>query len=218
MSSSNSLAPTDLLASTLVGPEGESKNNGPHGCGLWQGQRTKKWRVDLQGGTQCFWCRAIWTYRQENFKLTPRKGKVKVLVTQSCLTLCDPMDCSPPGSSVHRILQARILDSHPLLQGIFPTQGSNPGFPHCRQILYHLSHQGSPRKEKWRQIKDLVSCCLKWAFEIIIYWEILQMLLFDSINLLNKQYSEVDQRVYKFWEESGTFKSKISRLSQMGST
>ena len=31
-----------------------------------------------------------------------------------------------------------------LLQGIFPTQGSNPGLPHCRQILYHLSHQGSP--------------------------------------------------------------------------
>ena len=33
---------------------------------------------------------------------------------------------------------------HALLQGIFPTQGSNPGFPHCRQILYHLSHQGRP--------------------------------------------------------------------------
>ena len=31
-----------------------------------------------------------------------------------------------------------------LLQGIFPTQGSNPGLSHCRQILYHLSHQGSP--------------------------------------------------------------------------
>ena len=35
--------------------------------------------------------------------------KVKVLVAQSCLILCDPMDCSPPGSSVHGILQARIL-------------------------------------------------------------------------------------------------------------
>ena len=33
----------------------------------------------------------------------------------------------------------------PLLQGIFPTQGSNPGLPHCRQILYQLSHRGSPR-------------------------------------------------------------------------
>ena len=36
---------------------------------------------------------------------------------------------------------------HFLLQGIFPTQGSNPGLPHCRQTLYHLSHQGSPNGE-----------------------------------------------------------------------
>ena len=35
------------------------------------------------------------------------------------------------------------------LQGIFSTQGSNPGLPHCRWILYHLSHQGSPRILKW---------------------------------------------------------------------
>ena len=36
-----------------------------------------------------------------------------------------------------------------LLQGIFPTQGSNPGLLHCRQILYQLSHQGSPRILEW---------------------------------------------------------------------
>ena len=73
--------------------------------------------------------------------------KMKVLVARSCLTPCDPMDCSPPGSSVHGILQARIKNTgvgcHFLLQEIFSTQGSNPGLPHCRQILYHLSHQGS---------------------------------------------------------------------------
>ena len=71
---------------------------------------------------------------------------MKVLVTPLCLTLCDAMDCSPPGSSVHGILQARILGVgyHSLLQGIFPTQGSNLGLLHCKQILYHLSHQGSP--------------------------------------------------------------------------
>ena len=144
--------------------------------------------------------------------------KVKVLVVQLCPTLCDSMDCSLSGSSVHGIVQARILEwvaipfsrgcSQPrdqtwvsciagrfftiytqthtyiyilfwilfhyesescsvvsnflwphglyrpwnspgqntkmgscsLLQGIFPTQGLNPGLPHCRQILYHLSH------------------------------------------------------------------------------
>ena len=38
------------------------------------------------------------------------KMKVKMLVAQLCPTLCDPMDCSPPGSSVHGILQARILE------------------------------------------------------------------------------------------------------------
>ena len=36
-----------------------------------------------------------------------------------------------------------------LLQGIFPTQGSNPGLPHCRRILYQLSHQGSPKILEW---------------------------------------------------------------------
>ena len=49
------------------------------------------------------------------------------------------IDCSPPGSSVHGISQD---SSHFLLQGIFLTQGSNLSLLHCRQILYHLSHQG----------------------------------------------------------------------------
>ena len=52
--------------------------------------------------------------------------------------------CQAPLSMT--ILQARItgLGSHSVLQGIFTTQGSNPGLKHCRRILYHLSHQGSP--------------------------------------------------------------------------
>ena len=67
---------------------------------------------------------------------------MRAKLLQLCLTLCDPMDCGPPGSSVHGILQASILewDSHALLQGIFPTQGSNPRLLwllHWRQILYH---------------------------------------------------------------------------------
>ena len=52
------------------------------------------------------------------------------------------MCISLPGSSVHGVLQARVLvGCHFLLQGIFLTQGSNLGFPYCRQILYHLSHR-----------------------------------------------------------------------------
>ena len=67
--------------------------------------------------------------------------KVKVSVAQSCPTLCDPMDCSPPGSSVHGDSPGKNtgVDNHSLLQGIFPTQGLNPGLLHCRQILYHKS-------------------------------------------------------------------------------
>ena len=41
------------------------------------------------------------------------------------------------------------VGSHSLLQGIFPTQGSNPGIPQCRQVFYQLSHQGSPRILEW---------------------------------------------------------------------
>ena len=155
------------------------------------------------------------------------------LCVLSCVWLfCDLMDCSPPGSSVHGIFQARILEwvvisssrgsspfrdwafvfcigrwilyhwgtwespalenieapvacpisplpdflislnmnilrphelyspwnspgqntgmgSCSLLQGISPTQGSNPGVPLCRRILYQLSHKGSPRILEW---------------------------------------------------------------------
>ena len=70
--------------------------------------------------------------------------EVYVLVTQSRLTLCNPMDCRPPGSSVHGILGTNTgVSYHSLLQGLFSTRGSNPGLPPGRQILNHLSHEGS---------------------------------------------------------------------------
>ena len=82
--------------------------------------------------------------------------EVKVLVAQSSPTLWDPMDCSPfrllclwdsPGKNTG-------VGSHSLLQEISPTQRSNPGLPHVRQILYHLSHQGS---------------CNIYVYQIILY-------------------------------------------------
>ena len=50
---------------------------------------------------------------------------VKLLVTESCPTLCDPMDCRPPGSSVHGVSPGKstAVGCRFLLQGIFPTQG-----------------------------------------------------------------------------------------------
>ena len=70
---------------------------------------------------------------------------------QLCPTLCNPMDCSLPGSSVRGDSPGKNtgVRCHALLQGIFPTQGSNPGLLHCKWILYHLSHQGSPRILEW---------------------------------------------------------------------
>ena len=72
----------------------------------------------------------------------------------TCLRLCDPQGlqlpiCNPrtPWNPPLRTVGRTALCS--LLQGIFPTQGSNPGLPHCRWILYHLSHQGSPRILEW---------------------------------------------------------------------
>ena len=70
--------------------------------------------------------------------------KVKVKVAQWCPTLCDPMDC--PWTSLG---QNTGVGNFSLLQGVFPTKRLNPGLPHCRQILYQLSHQGSPRKLEW---------------------------------------------------------------------
>ena len=111
------------------------------------------------------------------------------LVTRSCPILCNPMDCSSPGSSVHEdspskntgvpcpppgdlpnpgvkcrspTLQVDSLPSEPpgkpkntavgslsFPQGIFLTQGLILSLLHCRQILDHLSHQGSPRILEW---------------------------------------------------------------------
>ena len=81
---------------------------------------------------------------------------VLCLVAQPCLTLCDPMGCGFPGSSVFGDSPGKNpgVGCHALLQGIFPTQGLNLRLLHCKQILYHLSHQGRrlyglPSKFTW---------------------------------------------------------------------
>ena len=73
------------------------------------------------------------------------------LVAQSCPTLCDHMGYSPAGSSAHGDSPGKNTEvsCHALLQEIFPIQGLNQSLLQCRQILYYLSHQGSPRILKW---------------------------------------------------------------------
>ena len=67
----------------------------------------------------------------------------------SCPTLCDPMDCSPPGSSVHRILQARILEWVAMTSSRGSSQPRDRTHVSCgscigRKVLYHQCHLGSP--------------------------------------------------------------------------
>ena len=67
------------------------------------------------------------------------------------LTLWEPIDCSPPGSSVHGDSPGKStgVGCHALLQVILPTRGSNPGLPHCRWILNCLNYQRSSRIREW---------------------------------------------------------------------
>ena len=93
---------------------------------------------------------------QKTFKHLP---KVKRIVAQSYLTLWDPWTTAHQASPVLELCTQKYWNglSFPS-HGIFPSQGSNLGLPHCRQILYHLSHQGSPPKFYKRNHPP--SCCL----------------------------------------------------------
>ena len=86
------------------------------------------------------------------------------LVAQSCPTLCNPVDCRQSGSSVHGDFPGKniAVGCHALLQGILPTQRSNPSLLHCRRILYCLSHQGSHSQSHYAEV------FMKW-FGFICY-------------------------------------------------
>ena len=68
-------------------------------------------------------------------------------LSRSVTSDSNPMDYSPPGFPVHGDSPGKHtgVGCHALLQGLFPTERSNPGLPHCRLILFSLSHQGSSR-------------------------------------------------------------------------
>ena len=87
------------------------------------------------------------------FKTTPHHSYWSLtshhhLSSASCQTAAASWDF--PGKNIG-------MGSHARLQGVFPTQGSNPGLPHCRQILYGLSHQRSPLDSP-RRAKPSVNC------------------------------------------------------------
>ena len=97
------------------------------------------WRATVHGVTVGH----IWAIEQQNkVHVCTLVGESEVLVTQSCLTLCDPMDCNQSGSSVHGILKAWLLEwvAIPFTSGSSQSRDKTQVFMHCRQILYHLCH------------------------------------------------------------------------------
>ena len=81
-----------------------------------------------------------------------------VLVTQSGPILCNPMDCAHQAPLSMGFSRQEYWSGWPYPSpGIFQTQGSNPGLPHCRQILYHLSYLRSPSVGGWFKTKILFS-------------------------------------------------------------
>ena len=107
------------------------------------------WHLQGASALSCFTCQGGWY-------------KLNCEVDQSCPILCNPKDCILPGSSIHGIFQARVLEwvAISFSRGIFLTQGSNPGLPHCRLTLYQFSYQKSPWT-KWPGIKTDSSSVLQ---------------------------------------------------------
>ena len=103
--------------------------------------RCESWTIKAsEWKSWCFklcWRRVPWTGRRSNQSILKERKRKGSDVIQLCPTFCDPMDCTLPGSFVHGIFQARILEwvAISFFRGIFLTQGSNLGLPHCKQTL-----------------------------------------------------------------------------------
>ena len=106
---------------------------------------------------------------------------------------------------------------HSLLQSIFPTQGLNLGLPHCRQTLYHLSHQGSP-PQSVRQSKLLLSSEVDSVLQIvqcfIFFWHHAPC---SPIAEPQKRLGEISWKA-KIWAFVSRFKIRLVVKSQIGTT
>ena len=116
----------------------------------------------IQGNSPSFWAHTANSIT--SVKQPPTAAAVAAKSLRLCPTLCNQMDCSPPGSSVLGILQARMLEwgCHALLQEIFPTQGSNPHLLcllHWQAGSLPLAPPGKPEQPPAAAVaKSLQSC------------------------------------------------------------
>ena len=128
--------------------ESTSHSNLPHwGGGPGFLPRAGQVLLSMQDKGEQFLHTRSWPNINPGLRLS-RPWVVLRLAARSCPTLCDPMDHSPPGPSVHGDSPDKntAVGCHALCQGIFPSKGSNSGLPHCRWFLSHLNHQVSPSR------------------------------------------------------------------------
>ena len=107
-----------------------------------------------QGLNPCLLCLLHWqtgslplsaTWKTQNVSRYYQMSRRQRNHAPSCQTVCDPMDSSPPSSSVHGVVQARTLEWVPFCSPRdLPDSGMEPSLLPRRQVLHHLSHQGSP--------------------------------------------------------------------------
>ena len=124
-------------------PPGKPKNTGVGSLSLLQ--RIFLTQESNRGLLHCRWILHQLSYQGSLFYLCC------AVLSQLCPTLCDSMDCSPPGFSIHGDSQYKNtgVGCQVPLQGIFPSQGLNPGLPLCGWILFQLNHQGSWSILEW---------------------------------------------------------------------
>ena len=123
------------------------------------------------------------------------------LFTQSCPTLCDPTDCSTPGSSVHGDSPGKNtgVGCHAPLQCIFPTHKLNRSLLHCRQILYQLSYQRSSSTlsitytSKVKNVKKRKEGTLKW--KPIIQQPNTSLLQYHNVNSLSSSFCHLKPKL-----------------------
>ena len=110
----------------------------------------QSWDWICSGASQSLWFFSLWKSEGE--------------VAQSCPTLCDHIGCNLPGCSIQGVFQARVLEwvCHFLLQGIFPTQGSNPGLPHCSRLFTVWATREAP--SLWRILNKYF-----WLMKIVMF-------------------------------------------------
>ena len=155
----------------------------------------------------------LWLWR--SFRNWGREGKWSE-VTQSCLTLCDPVDCSPPGSSVHGILQARILEWVAIS---FSRGSSQPGSPALQADALSSEPPGKPPgtgDKRPNIIKDAPFTHI--TQEIPRVWGAVRPELWMKTKYLSETYfSHLNDQIYLFLINHITSVIEKSRFSE-GST